>query len=191
MSKVALYLIGGLFIFLLLLGWQFRAVQKKYKHEKAEKERLKENQRQLLAEKTQDLALILTRDEWLRVKDDSISKLLRSLAIKPKQVIKYIDRIVTEKTTDTIEVISEALSSMTWKLSDGGDCWKWAADAELVDFDLNVNRTLFEYSNKSTEVYWWERKKILFLRIGRKLYYQKLTPQCGTVSTRSIEIKKK
>ena len=74
------------------------------------------------------------------------------------------------------------------------DAVVWGVLALLVvgnDFDLDVTRTLFDYQNKSTEVYWWQRRKFLGLRIGRKDYYQKVLPECGEILTRSIEIKKK
>ena len=191
MSNILKYVIGTLIVFLLLLAWQFQLVNKRYKQEKADRIRLEENVKQLLAEKQQDIALILTQKEITGKVLKERDSLANALKIRPKQIIKYVDRIIREKTTDTIEVEVNSLTDITWKLSDGDKCWKWEADAELIDFDLNINRTLFEYSNKTSEVYWFERKRILFFRIGKKQYFQKSMPQCGTVSTRSIEIKKK
>jgi len=191
MTKLLKYIIGGLFVFLLILAWQGLQLKNKLDYARSEIERLKDNQVQLLASRAQDQALILTQKEVtgkVLAERDSLAKALK---IRPKEVIKFVDRIVTETNTDTVEVESTFLQNMTWHLTDGDQCWKWEADAKLNDFDLDVTRTLFDYQNKSTEVYWWQRRKFLGLRIGRKDYYQKVLPECGEILTRSIEIKKK
>lgn len=191
MSKIVRYVIGGLVVFLLILAFQAWRLQNQVDKAKKEIQRLEDNQRQLLAAKQQDLALILTQKELtgkVLAERDSLAKLLK---IRPKEIIKYVDRIVTETNTDTVEVESEFLQNMTWRLSDGDKCWKWEADAQLSGLDLDVSRVLFEYKNKSSEVYWWQRRKFLGLRIGKKEYYAKVLPECGEVQTKSIEIKKK
>lgn len=191
MSKIKNYIIGGLFVFLLILAYQVRRKEAAITALTSENERLALNVEQLLAKDKQQTALILTKDEFIVSMTDSVGKLLKSLAIKPKQVIKYIEREVKEVIRDTVEVESEWLKDVTWKLSDKDKCWRWEAEAELDELDLNVNRTFFEYDNKSTDIYYWERKKILFLRIGKKEYYQKHLPECGTESVREITIIKK
>lgn len=191
MTKLLKYISGGLFVFLLILAWQGWQLKNKLDKARSEIERLKDNQAQLLASRAQDQALILTQKELtgkVLAERDSLAKALK---IRPKEVIKFVDRIVKETNTDTVEVESTFLQNMTWHLADGDQCWKWEADAKLNELDLDVTRTLFDYRNKSTEVYWWQRRKFLGLRIGRKDYYQKVLPECGEILTRSIEIKKK
>lgn len=191
MTKILKYISGGLVVFLLILAWQGWQLKNKLDKAKSEIERLKDNQAQLLASRAQDQALILTQRELtgkVLAERDSLAKALK---IRPKEVIKFVDRIVTETTRDTVEVESTFLQNMTWHLADGDQCWKWEADAKLNDLDLDVTRTLFDYRNKSTEVYWWQRRKFIGLRIGRKDYYQRVLPECGEILTRSIEIKKK
>jgi hypothetical protein len=191
MTKLLKYITGGLFVFLLILAFQAWRLQSQVDKAKQEIKRLEDNQAQLLASKAQDQALILTQRELtgkVLAERDSLAKALK---IRPKEVIKFVDRIVKETNTDTVEVESTFLQNMTWHLADGDQCWKWEADAKLNDFDLDVTRTLFDYRNKSTEVYWWQRRKFLGLRIGRKDYYQRVLPECGEILTRSIEIKKK
>jgi len=185
------YITVLLAVFLLILAWQGWQLKNKLDKARSEIERLKDNQVQLLASRAQDQALILTQRELtgkVLAERDSLAKALK---IRPKEVIKFVDRIVKETNTDTVEVESTFLQNMTWHLADGDQCWKWEADAKLNDFDLDVTRTLFDYRNKSTEVYWWQRRKFIGLRIGRKDYYQKVLPECGDILTRSIEIKKK
>lgn len=191
MTKVKNYIIAGLFVFLLIASAQVYFKTNQITELSSEVERLELNIQNLIAENKQQTNLILTQEEWLVLSADSIQKLLRTLAIKPKQVIKYIEREIKEVIRDTIEVESEWLKDVTWGLSDGDECWQWRAEANLDGLDLNVNRTFFEYDNKSTDIYYWQRKKVLFLRIGKKEYFQKQIPKCGTESVREITIVKK
>ena len=191
MTKISRYVIGGLIIFLIIVAWQGYSSYKSLVKARQEIERLKDNQQQLIDDAKQSFTLLIKEKELtgklLRERDSLAS----ALKIKPKQVIKYIDRIVTEKITDTVEVESTILQNMTWHLADGDKCWRWEGEAELNDLDLDVKRTLFEYRNKSTEVYWWQRRKFLGLRIGKKEYFQKVTPECGDIIVRAVEIIKK
>jgi hypothetical protein len=42
------------------------------------------------------------------------------------------------------------------------------------------------------DVFWWERhKRFFWWRIGKKQYYHKVIPECGEVTTKSIEIIKR
>jgi len=191
MTKLLKYTTGGLFVFLLILAWQGLQLKNKLDKARTEIERLKDNQVQLLAARAQDQTLILTQRELtgkVLAERDSLAK---ALQIRPKEVIRYVDRVIIETIRDTVEVESTFLQNMTWHLTDGDKCWRWEADAKLNDLDLDVNRTLFDYRNKSTEVYWWQRRRFLGLRIGRKDYYQRVLPECGDISTRSIEIRKR
>jgi len=191
MNKLSRFIIGGLVIFLILVAWQGYSSYKSLVKARQEIERLKDNQQQLIDDATHSFDLLIKEKELtgkLLRERDSLSTALK---IRPKEVIKWVDRIVTEKITDTVEVESTILQNMTWHLADGDKCWRWEGEAELNDLDLDVKRTLFEYRNKSTEVYWWQRRKFLGLRIGRKDYYQKVLPECGEILTRSIEIRKK
>jgi hypothetical protein len=158
----------------------------------AEIDRLVRNQHELMAASEQQTTLILKQKElsgkYLSERD-SLAKLLK---IRPKEVVKYVDRVIVEKVTDTVEVESSIINDIKWKLYDGGQCWKWEADAELNDLDLIVNRTDFEYKNKIVDVFWWERhKRFFWWRIGKKQYYHKVIPECGEVTTKSIEIIKR
>lgn len=191
MTKITRFVIGGLIIFLVLVAWQGYSSYKALVKARQEIERLKLNQQQLLAEKQQETYLLLTQKELtgkVLAERDSLAKALK---IRPKEIIKFVDRIITEHDTVITEVESTWLKDMSWHLTDGDKCWKWEADAQLDGNDLNVNRTLFDYRNKSSEVYWWQRRKFIGLKIGRKEYYQKVLPECGEMTVRSIEIKKK
>lgn len=191
MSKVKNYIIGGLFVFLVILALQLRIKSNRITELSSEVERLNNNIEQLLVQNKSQTSLVLTQQEWLRVSADSIQKLLKSLAIKPKQVVKYVEREVKQVIRDTVEVESEWLKDITWKLTDKDKCWRWEAEATLNELDLDINRTFFEYQNASTDIYYWQRKKILFLKIGKKEYFQKHLPECGTESIREITIIKK
>lgn len=191
MSKIKNYIIGGLITFVLILAFQTWQKDRRITELSSEVERLDNNIKQLLAENQQQTALILTKDEFIVSMTDSVETLLKALKIRPKQVVKYIEREVKEVIRDTVEVESTWLKDVTWKLSDKDKCWRWEAEATLNELDLDVNRTFFEYKNASTDIYYWQRKKILFLKIGKKEYYQKHLPECGTESVREITIIKK
>jgi len=191
MNKLSRFIIGGLVIFLILVAWQGYSSYKSLVKARQEIERLKDNQQQLIDDATHSFDLLIKEKELtgkLLRERDSLSTALK---IRPKEVIKWVDRIVTEKITDTVEVESTILQNMTWHLADGDKCWRWEGEAELNDLDLDVKRTLFDYRNKSTEVYWWQRRKFLGLRIGKKEYFQKVTPECGDIIVRAVEIIKK
>ena len=191
MTKIKNYIIAGLFVFLLIASAQVYFKTNQITELSSEVERMALNVEQLLAENKQQTALVLTQKELTGqylTERDSLAKLLK---IRPKTITKIVERVITQVERDTVEVESEWLKDVTWKLSDGDECWKWEAEATLQDLDLNVKRTFFEYDNKSTDIYYWQRKKVLFLRIGKKEYFQKQIPKCGTESVREITIVKK
>lgn len=113
MTKLLKYITGVLFVFLLILAWQGLQLKNKLDKARTEIERLKDNQAQLLASRAQDQALILTQKELtgkVLAERDSLAKALK---IRPKEVIKFVDRIVKETNTDTVEVESTFLQNMT------------------------------------------------------------------------------
>jgi hypothetical protein len=190
-KKLKTYFLIGITIFLLLSAGQNYLQSKRITEFKSEVQRLEKNIKELSAQNQQQTALVLTQKELTGkylAERDSLAKLLK---IRPKTIIKYVDKIITQVERDTVEVESEWLKDLTWKLTDTGDCFRWEADAELDGLDLNVNRTLFDYKNGTTDIFYWQRKKVLFFRIGKKQFFQKSIPKCGTTFEKSIEIIKK
>lgn len=131
MTKLLKYITSGLAVFLLILAWQGWQLKNKLDKARTEIERLKDNQQQLIDDATHSFDLLIKEKELtgklLRERDSLAS----ALKIKPKQVIKYIDRIVTEKITDTVEVESTILQNMTWHLADGDKCWRMEGSSEV------------------------------------------------------------
>ena len=78
-------------------------------------DRLIRNQHELMAANEQQTTLILKQKElsgkYLSERD-SLAKLLK---IRPKEVIKYIDRVLIEKITDTVEVESLIINEIGQK----------------------------------------------------------------------------
>jgi vacuolar-type H+-ATPase subunit H len=108
-----------LVIFLIIVAWQGYSSYKSLVKARQEIERLKDNQQQLIDDATHSFDLLIKEKELtgkLLRERDSLSTALK---IRPKEVIKWVDRIVTEKITDTVEVESTILKEMTWHLADG------------------------------------------------------------------------
>jgi hypothetical protein len=191
MGKILKYIIGALVVFLLISVAQNWFQKRKIDNLKAEKDRLTENQRQLIADKQQQTTLILTQREVTGKVLAERDSLANALKIRPKTITKIVKETIIDIDTVNKIVYVNPVEDNLWFLSDSDKCWYWEASAMLNGADLNIERTYFSYENRIDDVFWWSRRKILFLRIGKKEYFQKLIPKCGTVNTRIIEIKKK
>jgi hypothetical protein len=191
MGKILKYIIGALVVFLLISVAQNWFQKRKIDNLKAEKDRLTENQRQLIADKQQQTTLILTQRELTGKVLAERDSLANALKIRPKTITKIVKETIIDIDTVNKIVYVNPVEDNLWFLSDSDKCWYWEASAMLNGTDLNIERTYFSYENRIDDVFWWSRRKILFLRIGKKEYFQKSIPKCGTVNTRIIEIKKK
>ena len=191
MNKIKNYLIGVLGVFFLLLLFQFNFVHKKYEKEKTDRERLQENINQLIAEKKAQTTLILKQNELtgkILAQRDSLAKALK---IRPKTITKIVEKEVKETIIDTIQVDSEWRLDYIWDIIDEEKCWIWKGQVETFPDSISVQRTYFDYHNKTTDVYWSERPhKFLFIKYGKKKVYQKSLPECGEAITRALEILK-
>jgi hypothetical protein len=143
-----------------------------------------------MAEKRHQIALIYTKDEFLKIITDSLRKSLDSLKIKPRQVTKIIYRTLTD--VDTVNrVVFVDYRKTHWLISDTGNCFVWSGMAHLSDTTLKVTRSDFIYQNSLPELYWTERpKKFLFIRYGKRKVRHVTSPKCGGISEETIiEIK--
>jgi hypothetical protein len=190
MSKVKLIILIAVIVLIGALASGLQIYFKKYQSEKAERERLWNNNLQLTAEKRTHLALIYTKDEFIRVISDSLRKSLDSLKIKPKQVIKVIYRTLTDIDTVNHTVFVDYRKTH-WLVSDTGNCFIWSGMAFLSDTSLKVTRTDFKYENSLPELYWTERPhKFLFIKWGKRKVKHITSPKCGGISQETIiEIK--
>lgn len=190
MPKVKIILIIAGILLFFSMGVTIQTLSKKYKAEKADKERLWNNNMQLQAEKRTQLALIYTQKEFTRLISDSLKHALDSLKIKPKQVIKIIYRTLTDIDTVNHTVFVDYRKTH-WLVSDTGNCFVWSGMAFLSDTTLKVTRTDFKYENSLPELYWTERPhRFLFIKWGKRKVKHITSPKCGGISQETIiEIK--
>jgi hypothetical protein len=188
MSKVKAIIIGVIVLLFFSMGVSLQILSRKYQAEKADKERLWNNNIELSATGRQQSALIYTKDEFIRVISDSLKAALKELKIKPTEVTKIIYRTITD--IDTVDrPVYVDYRKTHWMIADTGKCFTWSGMAFLSDTILKVTRTNFNYSNGSVDYFYQSRpKKFLFIRYGKKKIRQVTVPRCGSVSEKTIEI---
>jgi hypothetical protein len=192
LKNIKLWLIGFAILFLAGAVVTVNIQAKKIKKQKAEIERIANNNYQLMADNLNITNLNLKDNEVigrLRFAKDSLAKALK---IKPNQVerIIYIDN----STHDTVKVpvFAEITGLNRWKITDQGECFKWAGNAFKQGDSLKVQRTLFEYNNRTTQVFWKQRPhKFLFIKYGTWQYSQKIESDCGQTTLQSFTFLKK
>lgn len=163
---------------------------KKIKKLKAENERVTNNVNQLMAANSDNVSLILKKDEFIGQLTDSTRNLLKSLKIAPKRVTEIIEKTVTIRDTVIKEVPVAIAGPDFWKISDHDKCFDWRADAMLINDSLKINRTFFDYHNKTIDVF---SKKLVFKFLFIKFYSRKEITQnsvseCGESKQRTITV---
>ena len=187
MKNIKLILIGLVVLFLASAVVTVNIQAKKIKARDAEIARVQQNNMQLMGENRTQTTLVLKERELTGKVLAERDSLAERLKIRPKQITKIITKTVIQKDT-VIQKVPVYISGQNfWKIKDAGPCFKWQADAFLKDDSLSVNRALFSYSNKTTDVFFKERpRKFLFIRFGKWQYKQKIDSECGGVSTKEI-----
>lgn len=164
---------------------------KKIKALKADNLRIENNQFALMSDARQQTNLYLREKEVtgkLKHERDSLAK---SLNIKPKFIEKIV--YIDNSTHDTVKVPvpSQITGKDSWKITDGNECFKWAANALKQGDSLKVTRTLFEYDNRITQTFYKKRPyKFLFIRYGKWQYLQKIDATCGNSTIQTFNFSK-
>ena len=188
MKNIKLILIGVAVLFLTSAVVTVKIQSNTIKARDAEIARVQFNNMQLMGENRQKTTLVLRSNEInskLSLELDSISKVLK---IRPKEILKVITNTLIQKDTVIKKVPVYISGQNFWKIKDSGPCFKWQADAFMLDDSLSIDRTLFSYSNKTTDVYYKERpRKFLFIRFGKWQYKQKTDSECGESVVKEIQ----
>lgn len=190
-SKIKNYGLLVLGIFLVLLALQTYIQKGKIEKRDADIERLKSNVFQLMAENRQKTTLYLTAKERTVKLNRTVDSLAKVLKVKPKQVDKII--YIENTTHDTVKVIVPATLTGKdyWYIQDSSKCFKWAANAYLWGGTLNVERTLYENKNVTTQVFYRKRpKKFLFIHYGKWQNLQEVSSNCGNSVLREFNFVK-
>lgn len=153
-----------------------------------DRDREQENVYQLLGAQKQYEHLILTTKEALAIKELKIDSQAKALKIKPKQITKIQIEIQTVHDTIPKLVPVEKIGPNHWSVTDSTNCWTWKADITLAGDSLRIQRSGFDYRNKTTNTFYQARpKKFLFFHFGKKRSYMKSTSECGEQQTTEIE----
>jgi len=188
MKNLKFYLILAGVLFLATAVISVNILTKKVKAQKAEIARVQGNNAQLMGENLQKTTLVLKERELTGKVLAERDSLAEALKIRPKQITKIVTTTVIQKDTVIKKVPVYISGQNFWKIKDSGPCFVWQANAFILDDSLSVNRTLFSYNNKTTDVYFKERPhKFLFIRYGKWQYKQKIDSECGGISTKEIQ----
>lgn len=187
MNKLKLYLIIGAIIIVASAFVTANILIKQNKKLKSEIERVQGNNFQLMAENRHQTTLFLTEKELTGKLSSERDSLAKALKIRPKQITKIVYIDVVTRDTIKVPVYVTITGKDTWKLADGNECFKWAANAFKQGDSLKIDRTLFEYSNKTTETYYKERpRKFLFIKFGKWIYKADIKSECGEPVQKTI-----
>lgn len=196
MTKLLKYISGGLLVFLLIFAWQGWVLKNKLVKARQDIERLTENQKQLLDEKSKDVIIIQTKDEFISTLTDANDSLLKELKIRPKTVTKIVERIEKQIIRDTVPMDVNPYKDMGWRLRDSiiidnTVCMRYGADVWLDGYDLGAQRVRYENYDKTIEVCHRRLKwKFLFIRVYEKDKIDIVSKStCGKeTQTKTIEI---
>ena len=194
MSKVKNYLLLIFIAFALILTWQYSAMKSSRDKGRADKERWQSNYMEATKTARENKDIALTLKEFIKLKDDRISRLLDSLNIKPKIVIKYEEKTIIQKETDTLLVPVEKIATGTYKFNDSGPCFSYSGIATIIGSDsLKIERNQFVYKNTTADLFYKRQKgKFIFWKTYYKNKIDRVSvPECGEASTTTIEVLKK
>jgi hypothetical protein len=180
MKNLKWYIYGSIAVFFLILLAENRIQSNKIAKQKADIERIEANNFQLMSDAHQQTTLYLTQKEITGQLKRQCDSLAKALKIKPKQIEKIVEVTNTIHDTVRVSVPVTITGKDTWKITDKGDCFIWSADAFKIGDSLKINRTSFEYDNKTTEVFYRERPfRFLFIKYGKWVYKEKIDAKCG------------
>jgi len=177
-------------VFVILASLDAYIMTKRYNKERASRERLWQNYVEL---ENKNKYLIASQQEWRRVMSKQYDSVLKLLKIKPKEVIRYEERVITQVERDTVFVAVKETPPRTWQIVDKGPCFIWQGEASLPPSGvLEVKRTGFDYNNETVDVLTRVvKKRILFFKIYDKNRFAiHTTSQCGGSSTKIIEVER-
>ena len=190
-----LYFYGAILLIGLAMGSTIGILSNKLQKEKARANREAENTAQLLNEKDAKFATLkLTTDELIAFRDQRLDSVFKALRIEKKRVSEVIT--VTEYVHDTIpvEVTPDPVivnGKTIYPVKINKDCLKFIGEMTVKDTIPTFKLKEFTWDNNIDIVTYWERKKILLLRIGKKQYLTTAKADCGEVKIRDIKIVKK
>jgi hypothetical protein len=186
--KYKAYFIGFVILCFVSLVVQNRLQRKSIDRQNERIGRLTSNIDQLLQENVNQTSLILTQKEVTGKVKRERDSLAKALQITPKQVVKYVDRVIIQRDTVVKEIPVIVTGDHKWSFIDNGDCYVYKADVFYTNDTIHVKKTGFSYTNKIVDVFYWKRRFWIF---SKKKYFQETSQSCGSSSTKSVTFIKK
>jgi len=188
MKNIKLYIqVGGVILIIILAGLYVNERKVKL-FERSEKERVQANLKNSFNDSLK-LAVFYLREKEVtgKIKRERDS-LAKALDIKPKQIIKFVDRWLTRIDSVPKYITLKQTTDSTYYLNDIIDnCTRYEAMIIIEKDSMEFKRLGFYDDNKIDDVFYWYRKWFL----GKKRIEQIVTARCGDVKTREINIIKK
>jgi hypothetical protein len=194
-QQFKLYFILAAIAVVLGMGATIGILSNNLKKEKARANREAENTKQLLNEKDSKIATLqLTTAELIAFKDQRLDSVFKALRIEKKRVSEVIT--IKEYVHDTIPIIVTPdpiiiNGTTVYPVKIEKNCLTIIGQMTVKDTipTFKLKETIWD--NNIDIVTYWERKKILLLRIGKKQYLTTAKADCGEVKIRDIKIVKK
>jgi hypothetical protein len=192
MQKVKPYLIGlAIVIFLSAVG-SAKLFYSKYLTEKAQKERLCENQEQLLAQNTGYSQIKQTLEEFKKTMSAKVDSILTAEKIKPRQVTNVVERHYFYRDTSYNTHSPQPVitpSGEIFPFTDIKDCFKIEGYMQMKDLRPSVTITGRQFENNSVDISYIKRAhKFWFISYGKWKAKLKSVNQCGENTTKEIEV---
>lgn len=134
--------------------------------------------------------LLLTKKEfkeYYKSDFDSLKLAIRGLRVKNITNITKIKNNYIDSTKNVYN--SNVISNGVFDISYKDKCFGFKGYFSTLDTSITLLDKYF--NNNNTIVNYWQRKKILGLKIGKKLYYQKIISDCNdSIKIERINIKK-
>jgi hypothetical protein len=192
MNKIKIWLIiSGVVTFILFVA-AAKIYYDKYQNEKEEKERLRENQEQLLAEKTGYSLIKQSLDEFKKTIGAKVDSILTAEKIKPKRVTNVVERHYFYRDTSFHSYSPQPIITREGEIfpfTDIKDCFKIEGYMQMKDLRPSVTITDRHFENNSIDISYISReKKFWFISYGSWKAKLKSVNQCGETTTKEIEV---
>lgn len=198
--KTKLYIYGAIALLILGLAAWGSYTHKQLQEARAENDRYKYNQQQLLDQVNEYKRITVRKNELIQSLTREQDSLIKALRIKPKFIDRVVERVhFAEDTVKTGKLLATADSlrkiidqnlAREYPFVDQTTCFLFEGSVK-IDQGLNLEVTRREYTNRSTEIAYIERsKKFLFIRYGPwrgKLYIKN---ECGEDQVKELTLVK-
>jgi hypothetical protein len=196
-SKLKYIAIGILVLLLGAAAVTANVYIKKYKAEKTDNLRLKENQSQILQENADYKKVTLTDKEFKQTITRKVDSLLAANKIKPKRVTGVIERFYYYRDTSYKYITPDPVilpdGTKDYPFIDTSHCFTIGGSLKvLTNLQPAVIINQREYRNVSTDIAYIERPyRFLFIKYGPWKARLKSVNTCGSETVKEIEVLKK